>query len=79
MIVEFKGASGAMHDENMKPATKQTGQMNQKEQMGEMHGDAQHYGVHLHLVVDLPLPMSGMTVPMDEKHIHLMHGETKTR
>jgi Domain of unknown function (DUF4399) len=47
-------------------------------QMGEMHGDEQHHGAHLHLIVDSPLPRSGMMVPMDEKHIHLMHGETKT-
>jgi hypothetical protein len=81
MIVEFKSASSAMYDEDTKPATKQMGQMDQKEQMGqkaEMYGDAQHHGAHLHLVVDSPLPTSGMTVPMDEKHIHLMHGETKT-
>jgi uncharacterized protein DUF4399 len=79
IIVEFRNASSA--DEDTKPATKQMGQMDQKEQMGqmgEMHGDAQHHGAHLHLVVDSPLPTSGMTVPMDEKHIHLMHGETKT-
>ena len=68
MIVEFKGPSGAMHDEDTKPATKQ---------MGEMHSDAQHHGAHLHLVVNSPFPAPGMTVPMDEKHIHLMHGETK--
>jgi hypothetical protein len=43
-----------------------------------MRGDEQHHGAHLHLIVDLPLPKAGMTVPMDEKHIHLMHGETKT-
>ena len=78
IIVEFKGASGVMHDEDTKPETKQMGQMDQKEQMSQMHSDAQHHGSHLHLVVDLPLPMSGTTVPMDEKHIHLMHGETKT-
>ncbi|MFZ0989872.1 MAG: DUF4399 domain-containing protein, partial [Xanthobacteraceae bacterium] len=47
-------------------------------QMGEMHGDEQHHGAHLHLIVDSPLPKSGTMVPMDEKHIHLMHGETKT-
>ena len=85
MIIAFKGASGAMHDEDTKPATndamKQMGQMDQKEQMGqmsEMHGDEQHHGAHLHLIVNSPLPKSGMTVPMDEKHIHLMQSETKT-
>jgi hypothetical protein len=85
MIVGFKDASGAMHDENTKPptndATKQMGQIDQKEQMGqmgEMHGDEQRHGAHLHLIVDSPLPKTGMTVPMDETHIHLMHGETKT-
>jgi hypothetical protein len=81
MIVGFKNASGAMHDENTKPATndatKQMGQMEQMGQMGEMHGDEQHHGAHLHLIVDSPLPKTGMTVPMDEKHIHLVHGETK--
>ena len=78
-------ASGTMHDEDTKAATndasKQMGQRDQKEQMGqmgEMHGDEQHHGAHLHLIVDSPLPKSGMMVPMDEKHIHLMHGETKT-
>jgi hypothetical protein len=77
-------ASDAMYDEDTKPATndapKQMGPMNQKEQlgqMGEMHGDEQHHGAHLHLIVDSPLPKTGVTVPMDEKHIHLMHGETK--
>ena len=82
MIVGFKDASGAMHDENMKPATndatKPMGQMEQMGQMGEMHGDEKHHGAHLHLIVDSPLPTTGMTVPMDETHIHLMHGETKT-
>src|ERR1700688_654185 len=78
-------ASDAMHDEDTKPATNdapmQMGPMDQKEQMGqmgEMHGDEQHHGGHLHLIVDSPLPKFGMMVPMDEKHIHLMHGETKT-
>jgi hypothetical protein len=78
-------ASGTMHDEDTKAATndasKQMGQRDQNEQMGqmgEMHGDEQHHGAHLHLIVDSPLPKSGMMVPMDEKHIHLMHGETKT-
>jgi hypothetical protein len=83
VIVGF-GASDAMHDEDTKPATNdapnQMGQMDQKEhmgQMGEMHGDEQHHGGHLHLIVDSPLPNVGTMVPMDEKHIHLMHGETK--
>jgi len=78
-------ASGTMYDEDTKAATndasKQMGQRDQKEQMGqmgEMHGDEQHHGAHLHLIVDSPLPKSGMIVPIDEKHIHLMHGETKT-
>ena len=82
MIVGFKDASGAMHDEDTKPATneatKPMGQMEQMGQMGEMHGDEQHPGAHLHLIVDSPLPKTGMTVPMDQKHIHLVHGETKT-
>jgi hypothetical protein len=82
IVVGFKDAPGAMHDKDMKPAandaTKQMGQMGQKEQMGEMHGDEQDHGAHLHLIVDSPLPKTGMTVPMDDKHIHLMHGETKT-
>ena len=78
-------ASGTMHDEDTKPPTndvsKQMGQKDQKNQMGqmgEMHGDEQDHGAHLHLIVNSPLPKSGMMVPMDEKHIHLMHGETKT-
>jgi hypothetical protein len=82
MIVRFKDVSGAMHDEDTKPAmndtTKPMGQMQQMGQMGEMHGAEQHHGAHLHLIVDSPLPKIGMTVPMDEKHIHLVHGETKT-
>ena len=81
VIVGFKDASGAMHDEDTKPATtdamKQMGPMGQMGQMGDMHGGEQHHGAHLHLIVDSPLPDTGMTVPMDEKHIHLMHGETK--
>ena len=81
IIVGFKDASGAMHDEDTKPTTtdamKQMGPMGQMGQMGEMHGDEQDHGAHLHLIVDSPLPQTGMTVPMDEKHIHLMHGETK--
>ena len=79
MIVGFKNASDTMHDADAKPATNDaTKQMGQMGQMGEMHGDEQHHGAHLHLIVDSPLPKTGMTVPMDEKHIHLMHGETKT-
>jgi hypothetical protein len=81
LIVGFKNSPGAMHDEHTKPATndpmKQMGQMEQMGQMGDMHGDEQHNGAHLHLIVDSPLPETGTTVPMDEKHIHLMHGETK--
>jgi hypothetical protein len=83
VIVGFEASDA--HDEDTKRATndapKQMGQMDQKEQMGhmgEMHGDEQHHGGHLHLIVDSPLPNIGMVVPMDEKHIHLMHGETKT-
>jgi hypothetical protein len=79
MIVGFNSASGAMHDKDTMPAMNDaTKQMSQMGQMGEMHGDEQHHGAHLHLIVDSPLPKTGMTVPMDEKHIHLMHGETKT-
>jgi hypothetical protein len=85
VIVGFNDASGAMHDKGTKPATneatKQMDQMDHKEpmgQMGKMHGDEQHRGAHLHLVVDSPLPKTGEMVPMDENHIHLMHGETKT-
>jgi hypothetical protein len=78
MIIGFKNALGAMHDEHTKPATNDaTKQMGQMGQMGNMHGDEQHNGAHLHLIVDSPLPETGTTVPMDEKHIHLMHGETK--
>ena len=46
--------------------------------MGTMHGDEHHRGAHPHLIVDSPLPKAGTTVPMDAKHIHLMHGETKS-
>lgn len=35
-------------------------------------------GAHLHLIVDSPLPAAGSMVPMDARHIHLMHGETTT-
>jgi Domain of unknown function (DUF4399) len=80
VIVGFNDAS--MHAEDTKPAiddaTKQMGQMDQRGQMGDMHSDTQHHGAHLHLIVDSPLPKTGMMVPMDENHIHLMHGETKT-
>jgi len=34
-------------------------------------------GAHLHLIVDSPLPAPGAIIPMDSKHIHLMHGETR--
>ena len=85
MIVGFKNARGAVHDEDMKAtmndATKQMGQMDQKAQMGQMgqmHGDEQLHGAHLHLIVDSPLPKEGTTVPMDEKHIHLMNSEQTT-
>jgi hypothetical protein len=30
---------------------------------------------HVHIIVDAPLPEAGEMVPMDERHIHLMHGE----
>jgi Domain of unknown function (DUF4399) len=80
VTVGFNDAS--MHAEDTKPAiedaTKQMGQMDQRGQMREMHGDKQDHGAHLHLIVDSPLPKAGMMVPMDENHIHLMHGETKT-
>ena len=46
--------------------------------MGKMQGDEQHHGSHLHLIVDSPLPNTDEMVPMDENHIHLMHGETTT-
>ena len=75
VTVGFKDALGAMHDEDTKRVMTQMGQM---DQMDGMHGEEQHRGAHLHLIVDSPLPKTGTTVPMDEKHIHLMHGETKT-
>ena len=87
VIVEVKDASDAMHDSTksaMRGATEQMGQMgqmdkkDQMQQMREMHADDQHHGAHLHLIVDSPLPKTGTTVPMDEKHIHLMQSETKT-
>ncbi len=31
---------------------------------------------HLHLIIDAPLPSAGARIPMDAKHLHLMHGET---
>ncbi len=34
-------------------------------------------GAHLHLIIDASLPKTGSLVPMDARHIHLMHGETK--
>ncbi len=76
VMVSFKDASNAMHDENTKPATNTA--KKQMGQMDDMHSNEPHHGTHLHLIVDSPLPMAGMTVPMDEKHIHLLHGETKT-
>jgi hypothetical protein len=33
---------------------------------------------HPHLIVDAPLPAAGQMMPMDSRHIHLMHGETQT-
>ena len=81
VIVGFNDASGAMHDDSTKAATKQMGQMDHKKQMGQMgkmQGDEQHRGSHLHLIVDSPLPKTGEMIPMDQNHIHLMHGETKT-
>jgi hypothetical protein len=32
---------------------------------------------HLHLIIDAPLPPAGQMVPMDSRHIHLLHGETR--
>jgi hypothetical protein len=82
VIVGLKDASDMMHNEATKSATKgamgQMGQMEQKGKMGDMHGDEHHHGAHPHLIVDSPLPVTGTTVPADEKHIHLMHVETKT-
>jgi len=34
-------------------------------------------GSHLHLLVDSPLPKPGSAIPMDARHIHLMHGKSK--
>jgi hypothetical protein len=36
------------------------------------------HGAHLHLVIDAPLPGEGSRIPMDQRHHHLMHGETAT-
>ncbi len=36
------------------------------------------HGAHLHLIVDAPLPPEGSNIPVDARHIHLMHGETAT-
>jgi hypothetical protein len=33
---------------------------------------------HPHLIVDTPLPAADQMMPMDSRHIHLMHGETQT-
>jgi Domain of unknown function (DUF4399) len=73
VIVGPKDASSVMHHEATKSATNSA-----MGQMGNMHDDEHHYGAHPHLIVDSPLPETGTTVPMDAKHIHLMHGETKT-
>jgi len=35
-----------------------------------------HMG-HLHLIIDAPLPAAGQMVPMDSRHIHLLHGDTQ--
>jgi hypothetical protein len=32
---------------------------------------------HLHLIIDAPRPAAGQMVPMDSRHIHLLHGETQ--
>lgn len=32
---------------------------------------------HLHLIIDAPLPAAGQMVPMDSRHMHLLHGETQ--
>lgn len=31
---------------------------------------------HLHLIIDAPLPAAGQMVPMNNRYIHLLHGET---
>jgi hypothetical protein len=47
--------------------------------MGGMPGMAMsHHAGHLHLIIDSPLPRPGSIIPMDARHIHLMHGETRT-
>ncbi len=46
------------------------------EVMGMQDMGAQHHA-HLHLLIDSPLPAAGTMIPMDDKHIHLMHGEQK--
>ena len=33
---------------------------------------------HTHLIIDSPLPAAGEMIPMDPKHVHLMHGETQS-
>jgi hypothetical protein len=50
------------------------GAMTTAVQGGGMNMEA---GSHLHLLVDSPLPKPGSAVPMDARHIHLMHGESK--
>jgi hypothetical protein len=32
---------------------------------------------HLHLIIDAPVPAAGQMVPMDSRHIHLLHGDTQ--
>ena len=32
---------------------------------------------HLHLIIDAPVPAAGQMVPMDSRHIHLLHGEPR--
>lgn len=44
---------------------------------GHMHATGAGQGGHLHLIIDAPLPKAGTMVPVDDKHIHLMGGETK--
>lgn len=50
------------------------GTMTTAAQSGSMNMEA---GSHLHLLVDSPLPKPGSVIPMDARHIHLMHGESK--
>jgi copper(I)-binding protein len=67
VIFDTKTASSAMHQmSGMAPAAS-----------GHMHGAAAEGGGHLHLIVDSPLPKAGARVPVDDRHIHLMDGETK--